>query len=113
MAIAFVQSNYAVPSTSASVAVAFSSAQTVGNLNVVVVGWNDVTHTVSSVTDTKGNSYSLAVGPTKNGATNTLTQSIYYAPSIAAAAAGANTVTVAFSGTATAPDIRILEYSGL
>ena len=42
-----------------------------------------------------------------------LTQSIYYAKNIAAAAAEANTVTVTFSGAATAPDVRIAEYRGL
>ena len=34
------------------------------NLNVAIVGWNDTTARVSSVTDTKGNVYTLAVGPT-------------------------------------------------
>ena len=42
----------------------------------------------------------------------TLSQSIYYARNILAAAAGANTVTVQFSTGAAFPDIRILEYSG-
>ena len=51
-----------------------------------------------------------AVGPTVGGG---ISQSIYYAKSIAGAAANANTVTVTFSAAATAPDIRILEYSGL
>ena len=30
----------------------------------VVVGWNDATRTVQSVTDSKGNAYVRAVGPT-------------------------------------------------
>ncbi len=42
-----------------------------------------------------------------------LTQSIYYAKNIAAAAAGANSVTVTFSGAASAPDVRIAEYQGI
>jgi hypothetical protein len=45
--------------------------------------------------------------------TGRLTQSIYYARNIAAAAAGANTVTVRFSTAAIYVDIRILEYCGL
>ena len=49
------------------------------------------------------------MGPTLG--TN-LTQSIYSAKNIAAAAAGANTVTVTFSPAAAYPDIRIVEYSG-
>ena len=41
-AISFVQVNSAVPQTPQSVvSVPFNSAQTEGNLNVVVVGWND------------------------------------------------------------------------
>ena len=110
--IGFVQSNYATPqSSSATVNVSFPGAQSAGNLNVVVVGWNDATNSVTSVTDTKGNVYSVAVGPTLNVA-GALGQSIYYAKNIAAAPVGANTVTVTFSGAASFPDIRILEYSG-
>src|SRR5262249_4090587 len=81
------------------------------NLNVVVVGWNSTSATVSSVTDTAGNTYTLAVGPTvyQDGG---LSQAIYYAKNIASAAAG-NAVTVRFSAAAAFPDVRILEYSGL
>ena len=35
-------------------------AQTAGNLNVVVVGWNDTASNVTSVTDSAGNTYELA-----------------------------------------------------
>ena len=92
------------------VKVTFTAAQTAGDLNVVVVGWNDSTATVSSVTDRKGNAYTRVVGPTT--ISGVLSQSIYYAKNIAAAAAGANIVTVTFSTAADYPDIRILEYSG-
>jgi chitodextrinase len=110
--IGFVQVNYATPQSSqASVSVTYSSAQVAGDLNVVVIGWNDTTATVKSVTDTAGNSYVLAVGPTQfSGA---LSQSIYYAKNIAAAAPKANALTVAFNGSASSADIRIIEYSGL
>ena len=108
--IKFIQGNYAVPSSATTVTVTFKAAQTAGNLNVVVVGWNDASTTVSSVTDTSGNTYVRAVGPTVGGG---ISQSIYYAKSIAGAAANANIVTVTFSAAANAPDIRILEYSGL
>jgi hypothetical protein len=59
------------------------------------------------VTDSLGNTYSLAVGPTTGTA---LLQSIYYAPNILS---GTNSVTVTFNQPAVSPDIRILEYSGL
>jgi fibronectin type 3 domain-containing protein len=93
------------------VAVSYAAAQTAGNLNVVVVGWNDATAVVQSVLDSRGNVYQRAVGPTTIAAT--ATQSIYYATNIAAAAAGANTVTVTFSPAATFADVRIAEYRGI
>jgi IPT/TIG domain-containing protein/VCBS repeat protein len=109
--IAFVQQAYADPASATTVSVTLPAAQTAGNLNVVAVGWNDTTRTVQSVTDSKGNSYALAVGPTLLA--GQLTHAIYYAKNIAAAAAGANTVTVTFSGAATYPDVRVAEYRGL
>src|ERR1700716_1067712 len=88
----FVQVNFAVPQSTAvsSVTATFTGAQTAGNLNVVVVGWNDTTAAVTSLTDTAGNVYVRAVGPTVG---SVLSQSIYYAKNIVAAAAGANRVT--------------------
>jgi len=108
--ITYVQGNYATPQTpQTAVLVTFTAAQVAGDLNVVVVGWNDGTAVVDTVTDTSGNLYTLGVGPTVNGS---LSQSIYYARNIAAAAAGANTITVTFASAAAYPDIRILEYGG-
>jgi hypothetical protein len=110
--ISLIQVAFATPpSPQLTVPVPFGSAQTSGNLNVVVVGWNDTTAAVSSVMDSTGNVYTLAVGPTAYP--NTITQSIYYAKNIVGAAAGANTVTVRFTVAANFADIRILEYSGL
>ncbi len=109
--ISYVQSNYATPQTpQTAVSVTFTAAQSAGDLNVVVVGWNDSTATISAVTDSKGNAYTSAVGPTVQS--GLASQSIYYARNIASAAAGANSVTVTFSRAAVSPDIRILEYSG-
>ena len=107
----FVQVKSAVPVSATTVGVTYTSAQAAGDLNVVIVGWNDTTTTVKSVADAKLNSYVLASGPIK--VAGNLTQSIYYAKNIVAAAAGANTVTVTFSTSAIYPDVRILEYSGL
>jgi hypothetical protein len=106
---AHVQSRATDPQSSpSSVQLAFSSAQTAGNFNVVAIGINSVSATVTSVTDTKGNVYVLAVGPTM--VPGHLTQWIYYAKNIAA---GANTVKVTFSAAASYPDLRIAEYSGI
>jgi len=84
--------------------VTYTAAQLAGDLNVVVGGWNDSTATVSSVVDSEGDAYIRAVGPTV--VAGALSQSIYYANDIVAAAAGTNTVTVTFSTAAVYPDIR-------
>src|ERR1022692_4832257 len=108
VAIAFAQVAAATPqSPTATVSVTYPAAQTAGDLNVVVVGWNDTTSTVQSVKDSGGNNYSLAIGPTTGTA---LRQSIYYLSNIAG---GNNTVTVTFNQPAVYPDVRILEYRGV
>ena len=99
-----------------SVDVPFLTPQAAGNLNIVVVGWSDVSSTVASVTDSNSNTYALAAGPVATtvpvpGSTNPgVSQAIYYAKNIAA---GANTVTVRFNQSTAVQSIRILEYSGL
>ncbi len=109
--ISYVQSNSAVPqSPQSAVTVSFTGVQAAGDLNVVVVGWNDSTATITAVTDNNGNIYARAAGPTV--ISGTATQSIYYARNIAGAAAGANAVEVTFSAAAVYPDVRILEYKG-
>ena len=67
--IAFVQGNFATPQGSTiSVQVVYPVTQTAGNLNVVAVGWNDTNAQIQSVTDSRGNSYVRAIGPTtRNG----------------------------------------------
>jgi fibronectin type 3 domain-containing protein len=111
-AIAFVQANSAVPqSPVTSVTVPFPLAQSSGNLNVVVVGWNDDTGLVQSVNDTRGNTYIRAIGPTVRA--GFATQSIYYASNISASAANTNIVTVTFNTAQPYPDIRIAEYRGI
>ena len=111
-AVTFVQSNYATPQSSqTSVTEPFPVTQIAGDLNVIVVGWNNSSAVVNSVSDSSGNVYSLAVGPTQ--VSGAITQSIYYAKNIHSAAANANVLTIKFSGSAASPDIRILEYSGL
>jgi hypothetical protein len=106
--VKYIQSAYATPQIPQStVPVTYPTAQTAGNLNVVIVGWDDTVNSISSVTDSKGNIYKLASGPVQF---NSLRQSIYYASNIAT---GSNTVTVTFTGSAVYPDVRILEYSGV
>jgi RHS repeat-associated protein len=106
-----VQANYSEPSDGQSVTASFDSAQNAGDLNVVIVGWNDATSSITSVTDTSGNTYALAIGPTVLA--GTAQQSIYYAKNIVAADAGTNQVTVNFNADATWPNVQILEYAGI
>jgi hypothetical protein len=109
--LAFVQSNSATPQTNQTqVSVTYSSAQIAGDTNILAIGWNDATSNITSVTDSAGNVYQLAV-PTARG--SGLSQAIYYAKNIKAAAAGTNTVTVTFNTSTPFVDIRALEYSGL
>jgi len=92
---AFVQVKAATPQTSqSSVGVTYSGAQTAGNTNVVAIGWNNATSNITSVTDSAGNTYQVAV-PTARG--SGVSQAIYYASNIKAAAAGTNTVTATFN----------------
>ena len=107
--IHFVQVASTTPqSSTTSVSVAYPGAQTLGDLNVVIVGWNDSTATVKTVTDSEGNIYTLAAGPIVGAG---LTQAVYYANNILGGSS--NTVTVTFNQAASKPDIRILEYSGI
>jgi hypothetical protein len=95
--------------TRSTTSVPYPAPQTAGNLNVVVVSWWDTTGTVSSVTDTSGNTYTLVAGPIRGTG---LTHYIYYAKNIASASAGGNSVTVTLSASKQL-SVGILEYTGL
>jgi hypothetical protein len=110
--ISFIQANAAAPkNVSTVVTVPYPAAQTAGDLSVVVVGWNDSTAAVQSVTDSSGNVYALAVGPTTQPGVGT--QAIYYAANIVAAPVNGNVVTIRFTAPALQPDVRIVEYAGI
>jgi hypothetical protein len=105
----FVQKNAATPQVpQITVTVPYTAVQRAGDLNVVVVGWNDSIAQIVSVSDTTGNGYSLALGTVYPGY---FSQSIYYARNIAPAPG--NAVTVQFDVAAQFADVRILEYAGL
>ena len=96
------------PEPQTTVSTGFQQAQAAGNLNVIVVGWNDATSNVVSVTDTAGNAYQLAAPTTRSG--GAISQTVYYAKNIVA---GTNTVTVTFNTATPYVDVRIAEYTGL
>jgi hypothetical protein len=52
--IAFVQVNAATRRRPALLAIEYPLAQTAENLNIVVVGWNDATSMLASLTDSHG-----------------------------------------------------------
>lgn len=120
--MSFVQTNNSgVGATNYNRAVAFTGAQTAGNLNAIVISFGRVsgtiTNVITSVTDTLGNAYapcnSFLVAAA--GSSDSLGQIIYAAPNIKAAGAGANTVTLVCGG-ASPPDfstMAIFEHSGL
>ena len=88
--------------------IAFGKPQLAGDLDVVMIGWFKA-GTLASVSDSAGNSYAIAAGPTTI-ASGMETQVIYYACGIRA---GANTVTVTFQDASQDPDVRIAEYGGV
>ena len=80
--LAFVQVNAATPQTNQStVSVTYTSAQVAGDTNILAIGWNNATSNITSVTDSAGNIYQLAV-PTARG--SGISQAIYYASNIKA-----------------------------
>ena len=79
----------------------------------MIVGTNDSTSKITSVTDTAGNVYTGAIGPTLVTVNGEESQSIYYAKNVIVPKTGTNTVSVSFSPLPAYPDIRILEYSGV
>jgi fibronectin type 3 domain-containing protein len=108
--IAYIQSNVATVSSGTSATVIYGAAQTPGDLNVVIVSWKDTTAVTPTVTDTNGNIYVAAIGPTHY---STGAQGIYYVPNIALAPPGSNTVTAAFPSSVTNLDVRVAEYGGI
>ena len=63
--------------------VTYPSAQTAGNLNIVAIGWNSATGTVTSVVDSAGNVYQQAAAVVRGTG---LSQTIWYARNIVASA---------------------------
>src|SRR5260370_1144790 len=109
MPAALVQSNSGTPGALVSTySLGFSSSVTKSDLLLIAVGTNVPTATITSVTDTLGNTFTPATAL----ATNTnlgLGEQIWYAP---ANASGADTVIINLSQTANV-HLIIAEYSGV
>jgi hypothetical protein len=87
--------------------VAYANAQSAGDANILAIGWNDTTASITNVSDSLGNTYQVAL-PTFRG--NGMSQAIYFSPNIQS---GNNTVTVMFDQSAAFIDLRVTEYSGI
>jgi len=93
--------------------ISFTSSSTTGNLIMVSFDWSNQALSVSSVTDSKGNAYAVAAGPTNSGAN--ARGVTYYAFNIAGGGSPV-TVTITLSGV---PGVNpsfegyITEYSGI
>ena len=92
---AFVQVVSAQPQTKEStVTVQYIGAQNAGDTNILAIGWGDTAASITSVTDSAGNTYKVA-SPMTRGTMQS--QAMYYAADIKASAKNTNTVTVKFS----------------
>jgi hypothetical protein len=94
-------------SSQSSMTISLPQAEKAGDLNVVAIGWNDTTTTISAVTDSTGNPYQVAV---PQGQTTGLRQAIYYAKNLTG---DSTTITVKFSQAAAYPDVRVMEYANV
>jgi hypothetical protein len=104
----FLQQSYLTPqSPQRLVSASYSNPQDAGDANIIAIGWNDTTASITNVSDSMGNSYQ-AVLPTFRA--SGLSQAIYFAGNIHG---GTNTVTVQFDQPAAYVDLRVTEYSGL
>jgi hypothetical protein len=90
-----------------SVTTSFTKSQSAGDLNVVVIGLDNATSTITSVTDTAGNIYQVAA-PLKRSAGNS--EAIYYAKNVLP---GPDMITVTLNTATPFVDVRAAEYSGI
>ena len=97
-----VQTIRATPTAGLTQTFVFPNNVQAGDLILVAVVWSSTTVT-ASVTDSLGNTYVSAVGPTTNS-TAVQTAQIFYARNILG---GANTVTVTFSSSTTSQGIAV------
>lgn len=109
-AIQLVQHNSRFIDGVASVDCMFTSAQTPGHTNIVVVSWSATSSEVTSVSDSAGNTYvSTGLHVSASG----FSERIYYAANITGSQAATNRVVASFPQNLPFPKVRIFEYAGL
>jgi len=87
-----------------------ANAQNAGDFLVCYGAWSDNTSTVSSLTDTKGNTYTQMANSPKTVAGLSLV--MYHADNIVAATPGANTTTLVLNASPTTIKLNCVEYAG-
>lgn len=108
MAINFVNASFANPGTVTSATTAAQNVTT-GNFLIVFVGWREVsTVSISSVSDTAGNTF---IPLTQQNSSTFAAGRLYYAYNVTGNAS--NQITVSFSGSAISPRVYCAQYSGL
>ena len=111
MAIQLIQQAVVENVASATYSLYLPQNQRQGDLIVVVISiFNDSTHTISSVSDSIGNSYQ--VGCAYSLQSTTVAQAIYYANNVKFAPGYANKVSVVFTGQPTKATVFLETYSG-
>lgn len=112
-ALALIQSpNKQQVAAAASITLPFPAAQSVGDAVYINAAWPNNTTTVTSISDTKGNTYTQT--PTISPATQAGETSVIYCSILSsAAAAGANTVTMNLSASISSVEIKSVEYAGI
>lgn len=93
---------------SATIAAVFPQKNTAGDLIVATISWGTTAAVPTAVTDSAGNTYSLATSTKDTNDTQYL--AVYYAQNIVAAT---NTVNVKWSSTRAYRHFTVIEYSGI
>lgn len=110
MAIAYVNSATGSADASSSTIATTAANHTTGNLLVAFVVWNHASNTLSSVSDTAGNTWTRITGTDALHGTADRCE-MFYAKNITGNAS--NTVTATFSGGAAFRRIAVVQYSGV
>lgn len=111
MGLTYVQSAVAVPSPGTSGSIAFGSSTTGSSFLLLLVTWTPFSGapTITSITDTLGNTYVRLATAGSSGFTG---QCAVYSVPANKVSGGANTVTVNFSGATGFTQLGVAEYTG-
>jgi hypothetical protein len=100
----------ALNNAASSITCTFANPQTLNNTNICYVGWYATTGSVSSITDTAGNSYGSSILTTTQSPLGAGTQAIYVTGGIKAQSS--NIITVNLSASLQYPELKCEEILG-